>query len=1227
MDPVTDVFGTQTSAAAMAFGLQGVSDWSVQQPFLDVFKTARPWHAHTDAQWGAYMADDLRAMNALDANGWITDIPPGVERIETFILTEMPVEATYTAGLYRLSYDGAGDITVYGADIVSRGAGEIWFDYRPTGDGMVTISISSTDPQNTGNHLRNIEVVKQEHIPAHEAGQLFNPLWLDVIDDAHAVRFMDWQETNDSTLQNWSDRPQVNDYTYHGGVPVDVMVALANAAGTDAWFNIPWNASDTFIREFATYVRDNLNPDLRAHIELSNEVWNWMFDQAQDAAQAAQARFGQDLGDGWVQEYGARSAEMARILDEVYAGSEDQLVKVLSTHTYWPGLEDAILQAPDWQAQSSANDAPFLSFDTYAITGYFGNSLGTDEKAGTVLQWIADSEAQARADASARGLSGSAAEAYFAEHRFDLATTLALRELRDGSVTGNGEDSLEGLFELFRYHKSVADAHGLDLVMYEGGTHVVGIGHWVDNDTLTDFFTHLNYSDGMGQLYRELLDGWEAAGGTLFNAFVDVAEPSKWGSWGSLRHLEDTTGRHDAIVDFMVSHPAPAHMKDGNWNSQPQDFGPPPDPEPDTTPEPDPAPQPAPEPQPDPDPQPDPRPDPTPEPTPAPTPSPNPAPAPASDDVTEYVFGNTLYVWATGNPELSVAYWMNTLAEASGNTYSAAMQTGMLTRHDDLPANPHIYIDGVAEAWDPDSGQSFAQAGFNQITLSAVNFVQDQSPDSPYWSDPSTSPLDSALRIIAWADTNAPGATINIYETWPEMEGFISTFPPSAGEFDAWQSYLMGDWHAWWVSLTDMIRDARPDLNVRLVDVGPQIMEMLSDSSLGLSNLSPTDLFQDDGPHGTPTMYFLSSMIHFATLYGEAPPTTVDIPSTVHPAVAANYTSIANWIADRQGSSLPAPLVDPFSESSDGDGPDQSNDNPDMPDEGGPDTGPTVLTGSNGDDVFQGHGGTRDIDGGGGTDTVNLDGPSSGYTLFLGGDTIEIQRRAETAETVTRLWNVERLDFGEGLPGTGSSGMDLRMFDGMADLDGTSIAALTELYIAYFNRAPDAVGLFFWGDQLAQGTSLTRIAEAFFDQPETRALYGSLDDTAGFVTSVYQNVLGRDPDAGGMAYWLDVLGAGGGVTPATFIQAIIAGAKAESGGAGDAEYLANKVMLGGHFAVTRGMSDLSDARDVMQGFDGSTASLRAGIAQSDVYYDAVLNGDDGGFLMQLVGLGDTPFEM
>ena len=1190
MEPLVDVFGTQTSSAGLSFGLRGIVDWSVQQPFLDVFKTARPWHGHTESQWGAYMAEDLERMGVLDANGWITDLPAGVDRIETFILTEMPAEAQYTAGTYRLSYDGAGEINVFGAQIVSQSNGEIWFNYTPTGEGMVVISISDTDPQNTGNYLRNIEVVKQEHIPAFEAGALFNPLWLEVISDAHSLRFMDWQETNESSIRSWSDRPTPGTYSYAEGVPLEVMVALANATGTEPWFNIPWNADEGYIRSFATYVRDTLDPDLRAHIEMSNEVWNWMFEQARDAAQAAEARFGQDLGDGWMQEYGARSAEMARVLDSVYAGAEDRLVKVISTHTYWPGLEEPALEAPAWQALSPANAAPYLSFDTYAITGYFGNSLGTDEKAPAVLDWIARSEAQARQEAAQQGLRGATAEAYVAEHRFDLAVDLAVRELRDGSVTGNAEDSLQGMFELFRYHKGVADAYGLDLVMYEGGTHVVGVGQWVNNDLLTEFFTHLNYSDGMGQLYAELFDGWEAAGGTLFNVFVDVSEPSQWGSWGSLRHLQDSTARHDAVVDFLQSHPAPATMKDGTWGNSDVDFGPAPAPAPQededeaavVTPQPQPRPVPQPEPQPEPTPQPEPEPEPQPQPD-------------TLDAIREYVFGNDLFAWGIGDPEIAVPYWTDWLAEAAGTSYATAIQTGMLTRHDDLPPRPHLWIDGVDDPWDADAGQSFADAGFNQITLSAVNFVQDQSPDSPYWHEPDTSPLEAALRIIDWTQARAPGAAVNIYETWPELDGI----PETPAQFDAWIDSMTGDWHGWWVDLAEMIRQARPDLDLRLISVGTRVAEMISTPALGLQTLTAKDLFLDDQGHPTPTLAFLASLLHYTTLTGTLPPQNIQIPNVIHTDVAQNYTQISQWIGETIGVGTDSPVhASPaaFTATPDVDA--------DMPESGS--ATQSVSRAEPGDEVPE----------------IALTGSQSSYTLRIADDTIVIEDRRPDGEGLRVLNAQDRVDFAETLPVFGEAGMDLDMFDGMADLAPDAMNTLTELYIAYFNRAPDAVGLFFWGNQLADGMSLREIAGYFFDQPETRALYGDVADLSEFVTSVYQNVLGRAPDAAGLDFWLDLLESTAAVTPSTFIMEILAGAKAATGSAADAAYLANKVALGSHFAITRGMSDVDEARMVMSEFDGSQISLAVGLARSDAFYEEALSGADGDFLIQLVGFAE-----
>ena len=87
---------------------------------------------------------------------------------------------------------------------------------------------------------------------------------------------------------------------------------------------------------------------------------------------------------------------------------------------------------------------------------------------------------------------------------------------------------------------------------------------------------------------------------------------------------------------------------------------------------------------------------------------------------------------------------------------------------------------------------------------------------------------------------------------------------------------------------------------------------------------------------------------------------------------------------------------------------------------------------------------------------------------------------------------------------------------------GQTVSPVTRLYFAYFNRIPDYPGLMYWIDMYSMGTPLATISNAFAGSAEFTATYGSFDNGA-FVTLVYQNVLGRDPDAGGLSYWTGVL--------------------------------------------------------------------------------------------------------
>ncbi len=90
---------------------------------------------------------------------------------------------------------------------------------------------------------------------------------------------------------------------------------------------------------------------------------------------------------------------------------------------------------------------------------------------------------------------------------------------------------------------------------------------------------------------------------------------------------------------------------------------------------------------------------------------------------------------------------------------------------------------------------------------------------------------------------------------------------------------------------------------------------------------------------------------------------------------------------------------------------------------------------------------------------------------------------------------------------------------------GDSVAPVVRLYKAHFRRSPDFEGLQFWAGWVRGGSSLNDVSAQFALSSEFVRTYGSLSD-GEFVDLVYRNVLGREPDSGGRAYWLDRLATG-----------------------------------------------------------------------------------------------------
>jgi hypothetical protein len=271
------------------------------------------------------------------------------------------------------------------------------------------------------------------------------------------------------------------------------------------------------------------------------------------------------------------------------------------------------------------------------------------------------------------------------------------------------------------------------------------------------------------------------------------------------------------------------------------------------------------------------------------------------------------------------------------------------------------------------------------------------------------------------------------------------------------------------------------------------------------------------------------------------------------------------------------------------------------------------LYGGNGDDYFLYSVGNDFLDGGPGIDTANVGAATSGMKLTIqktGALNVD-DRNGQWGRDI--LVGVEVLVFSDRT-------LNMDNFSSLTQLNDAQFSDLAKVYVAYYNRAADAEGLYFWADKLAEGMDMATIASYFSQSAEAKALYPNTADTSAFVTAVYANVLGRTPDQAGFDFWTTNLN-NGTMQPATFVLSIIGGAQGP-----DITYLSNKADLGVYFAAIKGMSDVADAQNVLNIFGDQATSNTAGAKASvDGHFTDATASGGGEFVFNLVGIVDNPF--
>ena len=478
--------------APVGTNLVRVDDWTTAFAFLDVFKTSRAWVSLQRAG-----TPDPRPLD-LDARGWVRSLQPG-QFATTFLFWDLSrAPGQYPAGRYVVTYEGEGTLAYSGSAVrVDATPGREVIDVDPNRGGGIRIDITATNP---ANYLRNISV----RLSTSSTTDVFDPTFVERVAPYRVLRFKDWQATDGdwtvngpSQQRRWSDRPVVDDARWSGthGVPLEIMAALANRTGADAWFSMPHQADDDYVRQFAQLALQLLSPTIKVYVEYSNEVWNGNYAQARYAqTQGLALGLSQNATEAGIRFHSRRSREIFGIWEGVFP--RERLVRVLGSFHLNAAVTQTALAYGDTAAHT----------DAVAVAPYFGF----------------------RDAASARGLSLD-----------------AIMQRLDTTLLAEAQTATLAQVNVLRNYR-------LPLIAYEGGQALTAPG----DATLTDLFLQANRDPRMGNVYTRFLQDWNSAtAGGLLVHFTDCW--SAFGSLEYISQPRSQAPKYDALMRWIEQDPNP----------------------------------------------------------------------------------------------------------------------------------------------------------------------------------------------------------------------------------------------------------------------------------------------------------------------------------------------------------------------------------------------------------------------------------------------------------------------------------------------------------------------------------------------------------------------------------------------------------------------------------------------------------------------------------------------
>lgn len=575
--------------------------WATEVPFLDLMKLSDGWHT----QCNKYLAEDAdctpdtsdwdtqeqaELASRLDANGWPTSLPvanpiqpDGIKYTRVATLVPAGLSPEHPAGRIIVKYPGSGALEYRFDD----GVGIVRHGFDPHDPALhrdeldvqaspgkeiscrIHVMITATDP---GDPIRDVRMVPEGGLCSNDPGktcdpadssstvcgaascqsfetavatQPFHPRFLANLRPFDLIRTMEFQNTNDSLLGEWSQRtvPSSRHWTAHDhsdGVPLEIIVQLANTLGADVWLNVSSRATDDLVAQMAGLIGTHLSSDRRVILEYANEAWNtafsagtWMENQGISIwPDSSEHPYVKRLN--W---YAKRSVEVCRIWKAAWGAIDSSRVTcVAGAQAASPNFAGTVLDCP--LHAPALGHACYEDLDGLAVAPYFGHYLGSPEIPAGQTQSNVDLVAQWSLDALFEELS--------------VGSGL----LPNAPPAGALQSALNEL----RAQVAVARDRGLPLYGYEAGQHLVGIWSAVYNAPLAGLFTAANRDVRMGLLYHDYLTAWRECGAGPVMLFNSVGQYSAWGSWGLLEYRDQSSAaspKYRTVVQDFLNKPLP----------------------------------------------------------------------------------------------------------------------------------------------------------------------------------------------------------------------------------------------------------------------------------------------------------------------------------------------------------------------------------------------------------------------------------------------------------------------------------------------------------------------------------------------------------------------------------------------------------------------------------------------------------------------------------------------